>query len=88
MEKIEFERFEEKEIDHAEGNIRINEGKEVVVEKEWQQFWNSSYSSSKRSTVDTMSVFNYQLLNSIVSSFSSKLNGPLHTIILLVAYIE
>ena len=41
MEKIGFERFEEKEMDHAEGDRRINEGKEVVVEKEWQQFWNT-----------------------------------------------
>ena len=37
-----IERFEEKEIDHAEGDRRINEGKEVVVEKEWQQFWNAA----------------------------------------------
>ena len=27
-------------IDHAKGDIRINEGTEVVVEKEWQQLWN------------------------------------------------
>ena len=59
MKKIGFERFEEKEMDHAEGDRRINEGKEVVVEKEWQQFRkssNSSSNSSNRSTVDTMSV--------------------------------
>ena len=31
--------------------------KEVVVEKEWQQFLNRSNSRSKKSTVDTMSVF-------------------------------
>ena len=43
-------------MDHAEGDRRINKGKEVVVEKEWQQFQNRSNSSSKRSTVDTMSV--------------------------------
>ena len=34
--------FEEKEMDHAEGDRRINEGKEVVVEKELQQFWNTA----------------------------------------------
>ena len=38
-------------MDHAEGDRRINEGKEVVLEKEWQQFWKSS-KSSNRSTVD------------------------------------
>ena len=27
-------------MDHAEGDRRMNEGKEVIVEKEWQQFWN------------------------------------------------
>ena len=44
-------------MDHAEGDRRINEGKEVVVEEEWQQFWsNSSHNSSnsKRSSDDTM----------------------------------
>ena len=30
--------------------------KEVVVEKEWQQFRRNSNSNSKSSTVDTMSV--------------------------------
>ena len=25
-------------MDYAEGDRKINEGKEVVVEKEWQQF--------------------------------------------------
>ena len=49
MEKIGFERFEEKEIDHAEGDRRINEGKEVVVEKEWQQFRSNSSKSSSNS---------------------------------------
>ena len=29
-------------MDHTEGDRRINEGKEVVVEKEWQQFWNTA----------------------------------------------
>ena len=46
-------------MDHAEEDRRINEGKDVVVEKEWQQFWNSrsnSSNSSNRSTVNTMSV--------------------------------
>ena len=49
-------------MDHAEEDRRINEGKEVVVEKEWQQFWNSNSSSnrsnsySKKRTVNTMSV--------------------------------
>ena len=44
-------------MDHAEGDRRINEGKEVVVEKEWQPFQNSSSrSNSNSSTVDTMSV--------------------------------
>ena len=58
MEKIGFERFEEKEMDYAEGDRRINEGNEVVVEKEWQQFRrkSSNSSKSKSSTVDTMSV--------------------------------
>ena len=42
MEKIRFERFEESKLNHAEGDRRINEGKEVVVEKEWQQFWNTA----------------------------------------------
>ena len=43
-------------MDHAEGHRRINVGKEVVVEKEWQKFRKSS-SSSNRSSDDTMSVF-------------------------------
>ena len=47
-------------MDHAEGDRRINEGKEVVVEKEWQQFQKSksrsNSSGSNRSTVNTMSV--------------------------------
>ena len=42
MEKIRFERFEESKLNHAEGDRKINEGKEVVVEKEWQQFWNTA----------------------------------------------
>ena len=29
-------------MDRGEGERRINEGKEVVVEKEWQQFWNTA----------------------------------------------
>ena len=41
-------------MDHAEGDRRINEGKEVVVEKEWQQFWSNS-SNSSRNAIDTMS---------------------------------
>ena len=53
MEKIGFERFEEKEMDHAEGDRRINEGKEMVVEKEWQKFWNGT---GVNISVDTMSV--------------------------------
>ena len=61
LEKIGFERFEEKEMDYADGDRRIIEGKEVVVEKEWQQFRRKSSNSinssnSKRSTVNTMSV--------------------------------
>ena len=46
-------------MDNAERDKRINEGKEVVVEKEWQQFRSNnsnSNSNSKRCTVDTMSV--------------------------------
>ena len=45
-------------MNYAEGDRRINEGKEVVVEKEWQQFWNAAagVTAGKRSTVDTMSV--------------------------------
>ena len=49
-------------MDHTEGDRRINEGKDVVVEKEWQKFWRKSSNSSSnrssrnRSTVDTMSV--------------------------------
>ena len=50
-------------MDHAEGDRRINEGKEVVVEKECQQFQNSksrsnssNSSGSNRSTVNNMSV--------------------------------
>ena len=45
-------------MDHAEGDRRINEGKEVVVDKEWQQFWNTAVTAAagKQSTVDTMSV--------------------------------
>ena len=48
-------------MDYAEGDRRINEEKEVVVEKEWQQFRksNSSNSSRKRTTVDTMSAFEF-----------------------------
>ena len=46
MEKIGFERFEEIEMDHAEGDRRINEGKEVVLEKEWQQFWNGTVTAA------------------------------------------
>ena len=29
-------------MDYAEGDRRINEGKEMVMEKEWQQFWNGT----------------------------------------------
>ena len=45
-------------MDHAEGDKRVNKGKYVVVEKEWQQFRSSNSSSSnrKRSTVDIMSI--------------------------------
>ena len=53
-------------MDHAEGDRRINEGKEVVVEKEWQQFWNTAVAgvtaAGKQSTVDTMSVLMYYAL--------------------------
>ena len=57
-----------------------------LMRKNWtmQQFWNSSNSNSSnssnsgQSTVNTMSVFDYQPLNSIVSSFISKFHGP-HT---------
>ena len=50
-------------MDHAEGDRRINEGKEMVVEKECQQFQSNS-SNGKRSTVNTMSVLiiGYNLL--------------------------
>ena len=41
-------------MDHAEGDGRINEGKEVVVENEWQQFWNAAV-TGKWSKVITMS---------------------------------
>ena len=58
MEKIRFERFDEKEIDHA-GDRRINEGERggcqeriaIILEQ------NSGRSNSNRSTVDTMSVW-------------------------------
>ena len=64
-------------MDHAEGDRRINEGKEVVVEKEWQQFWNSS----NRSTVDTMSVLiNLILLQTKISIQMFKYNNTCQTI--------
>ena len=45
-------------MDYAEGDRRINEGKEVVVEKEWQQFWNTAAVTAVRAVqCDTMSVF-------------------------------
>ena len=33
-------------MDHAEGDRRINKGKEVVEEKEWQQFWNTAVTAA------------------------------------------
>ena len=46
-------------MDYPEGDRRINEGKEVVVEKEWQQFWNTAAAgvTAVRVQCDTMSVF-------------------------------
>ena len=32
-------------MDHLEGDRKINEGKDVVVEKELQQFWNGTVAS-------------------------------------------
>ena len=45
-------------MDHAEGDRKINEGKEVILQKEWQKNWKSAVTAAagKRSTVDTMSV--------------------------------
>ena len=58
-------------MDHAEGDRRINEGKEVVVEKAWQQFWRAVTAAvtGKQSTVDTLSV----LIHRGVIDFKSKI---------------
>ena len=79
LEKIGFERLEENEMDHAEEDRSILKEKEVVVEKEWQQFWNSS----NRSTVDTMSVLiNLILLQTKISIQMFKYNDTCQTICL------
>ena len=49
-------------MDHSEGDRRINKGKEEVVEKELQQFWNAGAGVKVVRAVrgvqcDTISVF-------------------------------